>query len=155
MYLPIFYRSFLFPGKSNIPYEKPINRFHLENIEFSTSSAISLESNAIVPNFHILSVWNFQHGKQLWDNYRSLQEEIAHEDLDRFGRSVSLASMPIQISTQMGPSSAITSEQQVRITPIRRFSAESGTVPSNYATPVNINNPNLHNLENPIERTVS
>ena len=27
-------------------------------------------------------------------------EDIAHEDLDRFGRSVSLASMPIQINTK-------------------------------------------------------
>lgn len=35
-----------------------------------------------------------QYGKQLWENYRTLQEDLAHEDLDRFGRSVSLACMP-------------------------------------------------------------
>ncbi|CAG7728333.1 unnamed protein product [Allacma fusca] len=41
-----------------------------------------------------------KHKRQLWDNYRTLMEDIAHEDLDRFGRSVSLASMPIQINTK-------------------------------------------------------
>jgi hypothetical protein len=37
-----------------------------------------------------------QYGRQLWENYRILMEDLAHEDLDRFGRSVSLACMPQQ-----------------------------------------------------------
>jgi len=40
----------------------------------------------------------FQYGRQLWENYRILMEDLAHEDLDRFGRSVSWACMPQQNS---------------------------------------------------------
>ena len=66
---------------------------------------------------------------------------------------MSLASMPIQISTQVGPGSVTAEQSQHKITPIRRFSAESNTVPTTYAPPVL--NPNIHNLDNSIERSVS
>jgi hypothetical protein len=67
----------------------------------------------------------YQYGKQLWENYRTLMEDLAHEDLDRFGRSVSLACMPQQNSNQsvMIPQN---DSQQKTNAPLRQISQENG-----------------------------
>lgn len=50
-------------------------------------------------------------------------EDLAHEDLDRFGRSVSLASMPQQMNNPIIISTA--NKNAINKSPVRRYSQES------------------------------
>lgn len=50
-------------------------------------------------------------------------EDLAHEDLDRFGRSVSLASMPQQMNNPIIISTM--NKNSINKSPLRRYSQES------------------------------
>ncbi|CAL8110407.1 unnamed protein product [Orchesella dallaii] len=83
-----------------------------------------------------------KYGKQLWDNYRSLMEDMAHEDLDRFGRSVSLASMPQQTNNPLVISTADSNSNNESTN--RRVSQES------YQSPCQ-----SHSVVNSIEKSLA